>query len=103
MFDCNSFLRRKNWTQKDLAKRLNVGTSTIGMWCTGKSTPSYAVIVELFKLGMTLNEMFGEDIRSIILDNSKLCDCLVPLQFDSPEFMKGVAKAIEQLKEMGKV
>lgn len=65
MFDCNTFIRRMGWAQKDLAERLNVGTSTVGMWCTGKSTPAYSVIVELFKLGMTPSEMFGDDIAKL--------------------------------------
>ena len=62
MFDCNSFIRRMGWGQKDLAERLGVVTSTVGMWCAGKSTPAYAVIVELIKLGMTPEEMFGKEL-----------------------------------------
>ena len=57
MFDCNTFIRRMGWTQKDLAQKLDVGTSTVGMWCVGKSTPAYSVMIELFKLGMTPEEM----------------------------------------------
>lgn len=62
MFNCNAFLKRMGWTQKDLADKLGVGTSTVGMWCLGKSTPAYAIIVELFRLGITPEELFGDDI-----------------------------------------
>lgn len=65
MFDCNTFIRRMGWTQKDLAQKLDVGTSTVGMWCVGKSTPAYSVMIELFKLGMTPEEMFGAEIAKI--------------------------------------
>lgn len=71
MFDCNSFLKRKNWSQKDLAERLGVTTSAVGMWCIGKATPSYAIILELIKLGMTPLELFGEEF-SIYFDKSSV-------------------------------
>ena len=103
MFDCNYFLHRKGWTQKDLAKRLDIGTSTVGMWCTGKSTPSYSVIVELFRLGMTLQEMFDEEICSIIKKNSELIGISQSGNFDSPEFIDSVVRVIERLKSEGKV
>lgn len=66
MFDCNHFLHRNGWRQRDLAERLGLGASTVGMWCAGKSTPPYEVIVGLIKLGVTPSELFGEEIDSIL-------------------------------------
>lgn len=103
MFDCNSFLHRKGWTQKDLAKRLDIGTSTVGMWCTGKSTPSYSVIVELSRLGMTLQEIFDEEICSILMKNSELIEMSQGGNFDSPEFIDSVVRVVERMKSEGKV
>lgn len=60
MFDCSSFLHRMGWGQKDLAEKIGCATSTIGMWCVGKSYPSYSVIIQLLELGMTPKELFGE-------------------------------------------
>ena len=51
MFDCTSFINRKGWKQKDLAQRVGVGTSAVGMWCTGKSFPPYESIEKLIDLG----------------------------------------------------
>lgn len=99
MLDCNSFLRRKNWAQKDLAERLNVATSTVGMWCTGKSTPAYAVIVELLKLGMTIEELFGKEIADMVLKNSG--NDIMEKGYDSPEFRKGVEETIADMKARG--
>lgn len=69
MFDCNSFIRRMGWKQKDLAEKLGIGTSTVGMWCIGKSTPAYEILEELIHLGMTLPEMFGEDNARMLVKN----------------------------------
>lgn len=100
MFDCTAFLRRKGWRQKDLAERLNIRTSTVGMWCIGSSTPSYEVIRQLFMLGITPRELFGEEIDDVLkayYANSPT----VPPSFDTPEFREGVAKALEDLKAKG--
>lgn len=46
MTDSNSFatwlrrqLARRDWTQADFARRLNVGTDLVSRWATGKRTP----------------------------------------------------------------
>ena len=92
MFDCNSFLNRKGWKQRELAQRLNIGTSTVGMWCTGKSTPSYDVILQLFKLGVTIKELFGEEVDNLVKShydipsNSKVLD-----ESEKDRFRSGMA------------
>ena len=115
MFDCNLFLRRMNWGQKDLAERIEIGTSTVGMWCLGKSTPSYAVIEKLFRLGITPRELFGEEIDEIIKECYRGVDYAKthqsdkpepaadrkPLDLDSPEFKAAVKSAIVDLKTKG--
>ena len=106
MFDCNSFLRRKGWVQKELAKRLNIATSTVGMWCTGKSTPSYDVIVDLIKLGLMSSELFGPEISELLLKNSSELDSTSqdfesrrdPIDYKDPEFQEIVQKAILEIE-----
>lgn len=61
--------------------------------------PSYAVVVELIKLGMTIEEIFGKEVSEIIFKNSN--SNLPGDGFDSPEFRKGVEKAIEDMKARG--
>lgn len=94
MFDCNHFLQRNGWRQRDLAERLGLGTSTVGMWCSGKSTPPYDVVVKLINLGITPEELFGEEI------NEKLKayylnprNPQVPANFDNEAFRGGIESA----------
>lgn len=89
MFDCSSFLRRKGWTQKELAERLNVSTAAVGMWCIGKSTPSYAIIEELLRLGITPAELFGSELAALL-------SCRVP-DDDDKDFEEKVRKALFNL------
>lgn len=98
MFDCNSFLNRKGWKQRELAQRLNIGTSTVGMWCTGKSTPSYDVVVQLIKLGMTADELLGSEIAGILIKNSEVDTEIASSIFDSPEFAENVKKILLEMQ-----
>lgn len=98
MFDCNSFLNRKGWKQRELAQRLNIGTSTVGMWCTGKSTPSYDVVVQLIKLGMTADELLGSEIAGILVKNSEVDTEIASSIFDSPEFAENVKKILLEMQ-----
>lgn len=66
MFDCNAFLQRMGWNQNDLARRLEIGTSTVGMWCIGKSTPKNKSLEKLLLLGATPTELFGPKIDEIL-------------------------------------
>ena len=102
MFDCNAFLRRMDWGQKELAERLAISTSTVGMWCIGKSTPTYPVIVKLLQLGMTPRELFGEEIDEVIRPNySDTQKAPLPSEFDTPEFRAVIEKAILDMKAKG--
>lgn len=93
MFDCNSFLRRMGWSQKDLAKRVSKGTSTVGMWCTGSSCPPYEVIEKLIHLGIIPKELFGDEIDEIFL-NYYRSQNLIP-NINDPGFMKGLDAAAD--------
>lgn len=82
------------WKQRNLAEKLGLGTSTVGMWCSGKSTPPYEVVIELIKLGITPEELFGDEINEILkayylkADNHQL-----PKDFDNDSFREGMAKS----------
>jgi transcriptional regulator with XRE-family HTH domain len=100
VFDCNSFINRKGWKQRELAERLNVGTSTVGMWCTGKSTPPYDVILKLIDLGISPAELLGEDYSQKFFKNSldgfnNASDSGVnPIDCKAPAFLEAVKNAI---------
>ena len=102
MFDCNSFINRKGWKQRELAQRLNIGTSTVGMWCTGQSTPSYGVILKLIELGMTMEELFGSNVSEMLMENSvNLNQSKTGTIFDSPEFRESVEKILREISMPG--
>lgn len=108
MFDCNSFINRKGWKQRELAERLNVGTSTVGMWCTGKSTPPYDVILKLIDLGISPAELLGEDYSQKFFNNSldRLADTSDvggdPIDYKSPAFLEAVKNAMLYIEECKK-
>lgn len=104
MFDCTSFINRKGWKQKDLAQRVGVGTSAVGMWCTGKSFPPYESIEKLIDLGITADELLGRRLFEKLLDNSgygkqEEFDKSI---LDTPEFKAKVAKIFKELDEEAK-
>ena len=57
------------------------------MWCTGKSTPPYENIMGLIKLGITMKELFGEDVAEIIMRQ------YMPEAAKNTEFLEGLKAA----------
>lgn len=99
MFDCNSFLRRMGWRQKDLSERLGISTSTVGMWCAGKSTPAIETAEKLIRLGMTPKELFGAEIDAII--RKIYIDEIRPEAADDKSAVSGVERAVIDMKARG--
>lgn len=104
MFDCTSFINRMGWKQKDLAQRVGVGTSAVGMWCTGKSFPTYESIQKLIDLGITADELLGRSLFEKLLKNSGYEQ---PEEFDksildTPEFKARVTMIFKELDDEGK-
>ena len=62
MFNIVKFLARKGLTHSALAEKLNCSHGLIGMWASGRAVPSYEKCVELLQNGMTVSELFGEDL-----------------------------------------
>lgn len=71
MFDCNSFLNRKGWVQRDLSEKLGCSQSAIAMWASGRTSPPYAVILQLIELGATADELFGKEYSEKLLKNDQ--------------------------------
>lgn len=60
MIDIKSFCSRIGVKQKELAKTLGIKPETIYKWSDGTNTPTYDVILQLKRMGMTDFELFGE-------------------------------------------
>lgn len=56
------FLKRKGIVQRELAGKLGCSLSLVGMYGSGRIVPSYEKCAELLSLGMTVSELFGEEV-----------------------------------------
>ena len=113
VFDFNKFLRRKNYKQKDAATAVGASMGLIGTWAAKKAVPSYEKIAKLINLGISAQELFGENLGAKLIQNSaphaqddahhKNHE---PIDYKSPEFQAIVEKAmldIEARKKTGRV
>jgi transcriptional regulator with XRE-family HTH domain len=62
MFNIGKFLARKGLTHSALAAKLNCSQGLVAMWASNKARPSYEKCVELLQNGMTVSELFGEEV-----------------------------------------
>lgn len=60
MVRVKEFVARIGITQKELAEKVGVKPETVYKWAAGTNTPTYDVIYQLKKMGMTDYELFGE-------------------------------------------
>jgi transcriptional regulator with XRE-family HTH domain len=60
--DLARFLKRKGITQKDLAEKLGCSLGLVGGWASYRCVPSYEKCIELLQAGMTISELFGEEV-----------------------------------------
>lgn len=54
--------------QTELANKLGLTQSAISAWNAGVRTPTYETCVDLLKLGMTISELFGDDVALNLKD-----------------------------------
>jgi len=61
-----SLRKEKNWTQKELAEKLNVSDKTISSWETGRTYPDIDSLIQLADLfDLTLDELIRGDKKMI--------------------------------------
>ena len=89
----DSFFARKGFNQTSLASVLNTSSQNVNRWCRNIGKPSYEICKKLLELGMTVEELF--DVKQT-QDQPSL-----PKEYNSPEFMEGVAQAIADMKAKG--
>ena len=95
-FDCGVFLKRKGLKQQEAADMLGVTQATISNWCKGK-TPDYGTVVQLIRLGMGAEELFGKELAKILKSN----DIEASGNFDAGVFESKVEKIVLKMKERG--
>lgn len=83
MFNYNKFrnLRKKNnLLQSDIAEKLNVSTSTIGMWEQGRNQPDNESLIKIANLfNVSTDYLLDNDLKDVNVseDNKKLVQSLV--------------------------
>lgn len=55
--------------QTELANKLGLTQSAISSWNAGVRSPTYETCIDLLKMGMTISELFGEEIAVIVKGN----------------------------------
>jgi len=65
------FRERKKMMASLLAKELEVSNSTYNNWEKGKRDPSFAIVQKLFKMGATVEELFGVEYENNMVQNSE--------------------------------
>lgn len=109
MVDIKSFIERLGMRKADLCRALGMDpqSSLMSSYEKGRSDPSYDKCEKLIRLGITAQELFGEELGKILLENSLplVAPKAVPTAFlESPEFMEGIRYQLaEGIKENGLV
>lgn len=64
MFDLNSYIKRINCTKANLCRALDLDptSSLSSSYIAGRCSPSFEICIKLLKHGMSIKEMFGEEI-----------------------------------------
>ena len=108
--DIEAYRIRTKKTVAELAELLGVKPAAIYNYKYGKSMPSYEAIEKMLLDGAYLSEIFNEKVQNKVFESCGV-ECnefqkpIIQNQnlYETPEFKIAVAKAIKQLKEMGKV
>ena len=51
---------------KELAERLGIKKGTVDSWSSGERFPTHEMEEKLFRIGMTLEELFGKEIADVV-------------------------------------
>lgn len=63
------------WSQSDIATRLGIATSTIGMYEQGRRTPSPKILVKMSKIfNVSVEYILGESPKGVLLSGEKVSD-----------------------------
>ena len=60
--------------QTALADKLGLTQSAISAWNAVTRAPTYETCIDLLKIGMTISELFGDDVGAIASNNSMVDD-----------------------------
>ena len=99
-FRSKDFRKRIRVTQYQLAELLGCDQSLVAAWERGKF-PTYEKICKLVELGITIQELLGDEIANRLISNSSIPFEKRPALFDDKEFGGGVAEQLDEMKIRG--
>ena len=91
--DWKKFLTRKGLKNSEAARLIGAAPAMITEWIKGKSLPTYKYLKKLSDVGMTAQEMFGEEIGTKLVQNS--APSIPPELSNDPAFQKGLQQSID--------
>lgn len=99
--DVEAFLNRTGRSKADLLRDLGMDpkSSLISSYIKNRSNPSFEVAEKLLKLGMTIKEMFGEEIDTII--RKAYMDEIRPDASNDKDAKAGVERALIDMQARG--
>ena len=82
--------------QKDLAKMLNVGPSTVSMWEAGTRTPDLQMVAKISKLlNISLEDLLEDKLLGIVVDNDNAPENIkIPIKEKAPDISRSDLEAI---------
>lgn len=106
MVDIKSFIERKGMRKADLCRALGMDStsSLMSSYEKGRSDPSYDKCEKLIRLGITVQELFGDELGNLLLENSLRAKPQSPLAdfVNDPIFQESVKFIVEEtLKAKG--
>lgn len=69
-FGYQAFVKRTRLKQREIAEKVGATQGLVGHWAIGRGVPSYEKLGGLIELGMTAQEMFGEELGNLLVGNS---------------------------------
>lgn len=93
-----SFLERKGLSKSDAARLLGAAPAMMTEWMKGKANPTYKYLKKLCKIGMTAQEMFGDELGGELVKNSSGAAIVPPPEiFNDPAFQEGIKNVVEEI------
>ncbi|MBP0976110.1 MAG: helix-turn-helix transcriptional regulator [Oscillospiraceae bacterium] len=82
--------------QKDLAKMLNVGPSTVSMWEAGTRTPDLQMVAKISKLlNISLEDLLEDKLLGIVVDNDNAPENIkIPIKEKAPDISRSDLETI---------
>jgi transcriptional regulator with XRE-family HTH domain len=84
--------------QEELAKMLGVSDQTVSNWVKGRSFPTHQMEDRLFRMGMTIEEIFGTEIWNIVKAVAKAELSLEMFDRKSDFFLKKLIAKIDNIE-----